>query len=280
MKKFIAIMLLFMLAGITGCKEQPQDLERINDQIDAFIETYASTYVNVTSQDFYVARALGLLEQYGYDVKLSDYLTKTDMQSLYESKEYSGLGDIFKALIIADLYEEEPASAKTALEAISSVETWNHVYGFIALEKTGVNSTLKQEVLSQMLVRTENDFRDADFAGMALMATAHLDINRSLFLGLIEEAVTEDGIASSWSGANASSTAMAILGYLAIDEDPRTILSIDLVSVLLEYFVEGAAKNTLTDTEVDLLFATPQAFSALVAYKIAVEKNVVVNLFA
>ncbi|MFA6628012.1 MAG: hypothetical protein WCT17_05740, partial [Bacilli bacterium] len=188
------------------------------------------------------------------------------------------IATIFQALMIGQLYDYQPSTALLALDGFSSFETWNHVIGYLSLKMTNKNITLQQSTRQQMLVRSENDYRDADFAGLALMATADETIDRTLFLGLISDAVDEDGIKSGWGGANSCSTSMAILGYLAIRENPRTVLTVDLISALLEFFEEGAARYELGE-EVDLLFSTPQAFSALVAYKIYAEKSIYVNLF-
>ncbi|MFA6889573.1 MAG: hypothetical protein WCQ80_00955 [Bacilli bacterium] len=278
MKKFLTIMILLLLAGVTGCKEQPKDLDRVNHQIDAFIETYLVTYVNDDKQDFYVTRAIAKLAEYGYDIDLADYVTEDTIKTTYDAMEYESIATIFQALMIGQLYDYQPSTALLALDGFSSFETWNHVIGYLSLKMTNKNITLQQSTRQQMLVRSENDYRDADFAGLALMATADETIDRTLFLGLISDAVDEDGIKSGWGGANSCSTSMAILGYLAIRENPRTVLTVDLISALLEFFEEGAARYELGE-EVDLLFSTPQAFSALVAYKIYAEKSIYVNLF-
>lgn len=277
MKKLLTIMILLLLAGITGCKSQPTNLGRVDQEIDAFIEIYLDDYINDTKQDLYVTRAIALLEANGYDVSLEDYVSKTTLTTKYDALTYDSIPVMFQAISIMDLYDQIPDAVTTALGEIETVETWNQVMAYWCLKKTGANPTLKDSLLQQFLVVRMEDYRDADFAGMALMATADEEVNRTEWLDLIALYTTSDGVASSWGGANACSTAMSVLGLVAIDEDPTTYEDVDLIAALLTYVTDGAARYDLT-ADLDLQFSTPQVFAALVAYKIFAEKEISVNL--
>ena len=106
------------------------------------------------------------------------------------------------------------------------------------------------------------------------MATRELDIDKSELFSLIDANLTDEGI-MSWERVNACSNAYVILGLIATGVDPAAYGeggSVNLVEALLRFEKDGAFSN-YEDQELDLAFATPQAFSALVAYKIFLETH-------
>jgi hypothetical protein len=88
----------------------------------------------------------------------------------------------------------------------------------------------------------------------------------------LSDALSEDGIIS-WGNANAASTATIILGLVAQGIDPEDEAyqtnGVGLIEALMAYEADGSFKWKLTDENPDLMFSTPQAFSALVAYKLS-----------
>lgn len=277
MKKFLMIMILLTLAGVTGCKEQNPSLKRVNTEVDAFIETYLATYVNDETQDFYVMRAIAKLNKAGYKVNLATYVNETALKTKYNDLEYDSLATIFKGLTIMDIYNTVPPKAVTALNTYTEAPAWNHTIAYLATKIANTNQDLQTSLLSQMSVIREEDYRDADFAGMALMATATDTIDRNIYYDLIESHLTSEGV-ESWGAANSCSTAMVVLGLLATKVDPSNFLETNLIDALLTFFDSGAASYKI-DEEADLIFATPQAFAALAIYKIYAEKKTFVNLF-
>ncbi len=275
MKKFLTIMILLLLAGVTGCKEQNPNLKRVNNEMDAFIATYLATYVNSEAQDFYVMRAWAKLNEAGYKINLN--VSEETIKNKYNNLEYNSLASIFKGLIIMDIYKSTPQAAVNALNEIETVEAWDHTTAYMALKLTNTNQSLQRSLLAQITTIREEDYRDADFAGMALMATSKDNINRDIYYDLIENSLSPEGV-QSWGAANSCSTAMAILGLLATGKDPSTYYEVDLVASLLTFFSNGAASYKLNE-DLDLQFSTPQAFAALAIYKIYAEKKTFVNLF-
>jgi hypothetical protein len=91
------------------------------------------------------------------------------------------------------------------------------------------------------------------------------------YIAYLNENQTPEGI-ESWGSSNAASTAMVILGLVAQGIHPRsegfTVEDVDLIEALINYYTEDGFNWLMNSEEVDLMFSTPQAFAALVAYKI------------
>lgn len=286
-KMWAVLLLVLMLAGATGCQTQISEQEKqVNEAIEAFLDDYVSNYLSVNGEtiviDYYVASAIYLLEQSGYDVNINDYLSDSQAQTFIDQLDYTSATNIFKALVIAKAFDIEANLAIDALEALETVDVWSYAYVLIALNMTNVNPTLKQTILADINVIRTEDYRDADFAAIALMATTNQSLDQQPFHTLINEALTKDGI-FAWGQANAASTANVIIGLIALGSDPTsedyTTEGVHLVSALFAYETEGAFANYLDD-ELDLAYATPQGFAALVVYKLFLKNNTAIALFS
>lgn len=277
-KKIIFLFLLLALAGATGCKkteEQDPVLEAVDDTIALFLADYASSYVNDEENvyDMYVVAAIAALEESGYGVSLSDYAADDAVQDYYSNLPYQTNGEIVKGVLVGDFFEVNYLAASNALSALeeADVDPYSYTNVLMALKKANLNPTL-QSILSAKIIdiKTE-DYRDADYAGAGLMATYEEDINREALYGLFTENITATGV-SAWGNPNSSSTASVILGLVAIGENPRgeayQVEEKDLIMMLLDYEEAGAFYYKQDDEQLDLMFSTPQAFAALVAYKI------------
>lgn len=278
MKKTFIVLIFILLAGLTSCvKEEPKLslIDNVNQVIDAFIDNYANKYFiesdGVLEIDYHVASALGALFESGYQGSLDTYLFKEVVQAYYDNIDYQTPNDCFKAIVIGRAFGFEASSAKAKLATIDDVDKWSVANTLIALNITNNNNALKEKLINQIGVINEEDYRDADYAGEALIATYNLDIDKSALHALIDESLTKDGVSSAWGGANACSTSYVILGLVASNLDPTspkyTTEDINLIEALLKYEEGGAFKFQL-DGDIDLGFSTPQAFSALVAYKL------------
>lgn len=238
--------------------------------IKSFIENSLTTYISETGISQHVVSALKQLENYGYvDINWNDFS--------YPEVKTDTLSNLFKSTLslkVRDLALTEVESALLAInptnpyDAVTYLNTLDVIYG------KAVNS--KRAEVATYLQNNNPEYMDADFAAMALTAVANHqdDAFNSYILNMtnyIKDAQTNAGI-ESWGSANASSTASAILGLLAVGIDPRseafTVADVDLIEALMTFAFEGGFKYTLQDTKTDLAFSTPQAFSALVAYKI------------
>lgn len=276
MKKTLIVLFIIMLAGLTSCRKEPKItlIDYVNQAIDEFITNHAPIYFNEENGtieiDYHVASALSALFAHDYPGQMDNYLKKDLVQNFLENSTFDTPSNIFKGIMIGNAFGFIPTKAIQALDALEQVDSWSIATTLIALRLTDVNLSLKNKLMEDVLIIKEEDYRDADYAGAALMATYNLDIDKTNLYALIDNSLTKDGI-SSWGNANACSTAYAILGLVASNIDPTsekyTIEGSNLVESLLKYEENGAFKFTL-DGEIDLAFSTPQAFSALVAFKI------------
>lgn len=286
LKKLGLLVLSFLLlAGATGCKKKEKDplLAKVDLAINAFVENYLDKYVATEEEivlDYYVVPAVKALEDNGYDIKLSDLVDNTKLTTYFDSYDYSSVASIFKATIIQKALGVNLDTAKAKLNELTEVDQWSYTYGLIALSITNVNNALKQDLLTKVNVIKAEDFRDADYAGVALMATDNDDIDKKALHALIDSSLSKDGIIT-WDKANSSATANVILGIVASGINPTseqyTTEGVNLIEALLSYQKDGAFTNEVAG-DIDLMFATPQAFAALVAYKVFVS-NKKFNLF-
>jgi hypothetical protein len=137
--------------------------------------------------------------------------------------------------------------------------------------------TTKRNEVFNYLMTNDPAFMDADFAGMALSAvfTIQDSISAQSYVSRMIQEIknnqTNTGV-SAWGSSNASSTAASMIGLYAVGEDPRseayTVDGVDLVEALWSYKGSVGFKYLINDSQDDLAFSTPQAFAALVMYKI------------
>lgn len=278
----LVVLALLLLAGATSCKSEKDELMvQVDKAIDLFIENHLDKFVNEESLDYYVVPAIKALEANGYKIKLTDVVPVAKVNEYYTDYDYSSVANIFKATVIRKAYGLSLDDAKNNLEEVTEVDVWSYTYGLIALNITGVNSALKADLLTKVNVIREEDYRDADYAGLALVATANDNIDKISLHELINTSLSNEGIVT-WESANSSSTANVILGLLASGINPTseeyTTEGVNLIEALLKYHKDGAFANKLGE-DPDLMFATPQAFSALVAYKIFTKQQKF-NLFS
>ncbi len=282
----IIILALFMLAGVTGCENKEKEekdplIKEVDEAIADFLEIYAEDYVNEETLDYYVISAISALEESGYDVKLTDFISKDDVKTYYENEEYDSISKIFKALLNLKAFNVDNSNVVSELNKVTEVDIYSYSYGLIALKNANINNQLREDILSKINVIREEDYRDADYAGVSLMALGNDDITKEPFYTLINDSLTKDGI-NAWGSPSSSSTANVILGLLSQGIDPRneeyTTEGTNLIQALLKYEENGAFKNNI-DQEIDLMFATPQGFAALVAFKMYYNNNKPFNLF-
>ena len=276
MKKLL-ILLLGLVIMLSGCgpkvDEETKELNRI---IDRFIEVYADDYIKLGDAPVLhenVIAAIKALDDYGMDISLNDYLSKEEVKEYYDELDYTSIAVAYKAIVISKAFEVTHEKATTYLESLTEVDVdiWSYTYGIIALRLANVNSALENALLGKINIIREEDFRDADYAGYALIASSGKTLDRAPLYTLINDNLTETGV-NFYGSANSAATASVILGLIADGKNPiseeYTTNGVNLVDALLGFEVDGAFKNTFEESEVDLGFSTPQAFSAIVSYKL------------
>lgn len=240
--------------------------------ITQFIEAHADTYLTDTALDIHVASAIHQLHVKGYDVPAISNWIENPAALLQRNNPSNAM----KTAIIEKILGLDTATTTSALEGFNPA----HVYEALSL-LTGLTAVLgsdsRIQVMISQITSGTPEFMDSDFAGMALLSlapyhlVAQVDAAKDDYVNFISENLTATGV-TAWGNANASSTASVILGLVAFGIDPRgenfQTQGVDLIEALLLYRHEGAFKWTLDATSADMLFSTPQAFAALVAYKL------------
>ncbi len=244
----------------------------VDELIVGFIETHLETYLDAAMFNHHVVAALYQLHQAGHEV-----LALEDQQD--NARTYlSNLGqaspsNLFKSVIINQAFMLEMAFESEDITAN------NHYDALSLLSALDVLDSREEDrnALVQMLVTGMPEYADADYAGMLLEVLAgHEDQEgvNEMILDLLDTLLmdlTEQGM-SSWGAANAASTANAIIGLVAQGIDPRsdawTAEDTDLIEALLTYAKNDAFIWKTGETLPDMMFSTPQAFAALVVYKV------------
>jgi hypothetical protein len=247
-------------------------LDAIDQMVDQviyrFIDRHLSTYINDENVHHYVIMALHQLMKSGYVTLDWSDLIETDVKI---DLSVETIAETFKTAI----YERARSlNTQDTLAAMESFEATNHydaVSQSIGLSMLGSDSE-KNALLKDFLINDEPQFIDPDLVGMIYSALGFYQEDQDVSSYVetmnvyINEQTDEQGIVS-WGNANSASTALVIIGLVAQGYDPRT-MDVDLIEALLGYEVEGAFKWKPTEEEADMAFSTPQAFAALVSYKL------------
>jgi hypothetical protein len=280
----LVVLCFFILAGVTGCKKDVKDpfMAKVDAAIDRFMEKQIANFINTKDEvilDYYVVLSVKALENSGYP-KLSSLVDTSKVQVYFSDYDYSSVTNLFKAIVIKKALGLNYDNEKAYVKDLKEVDIYSYAYGLAITEITGANDGLKQDLLTKINVIRDSDYRDADYAGVALIACANDDIDKTPLYSLIDSSLSKDGI-MFWGEESASTTANVILGLIANGIDPTsptyTTDGVNLIEALLAFETNGAFKNQL-DGDVDLLFATSQGFAALVGYKLFVQ-NQKYNLF-
>lgn len=284
MKKILILLFLILLipAGLSGCKKQSEELTTVYEKLDSFdYSAYLSKVDETVTIDYNVFKALELLQKVKYSKKVSDYLTTTDITSYLDGLDLSSPSNSFKASVIGSSYS---TTFKTKLDNAlngyteTDINAWNYTYTSLALRKENVNSTLKETLDNKLIVINAADYRDADYAGYALMALSdNKTIDKTSLYTLIDESLKSTGI-ESFGSVNACSTASAVLGLIASGNDPSDYKGVNLINCLLSFWKADGIYYTLDGT-VDTFYSTPQVYAALATYAVYKEKGKAISLF-
>jgi hypothetical protein len=227
-------------------------------------------YVTPTSESHHVAAALRLLQSAGHDV--SSILEPQDDVAAF----LAGLGSGTPATFLRSVVIENAFSTGNAYDSAGMTAS-NH-YDAVAL--LSALDILGEEVPSGLLdtlLSSTPEYMDADYAGMLLEALAghetqdNVPETVSAMTDYLAGQMTSSGM-SAWGTPNAASTASAISGLVAHGIDPRSedwmVEDTDLVEALLSYGQDSVFFWKADDESPDMMFSTPQAFAALVQYKV------------
>ena len=231
--------------------------------------------------DAYIVSALRLLEGYGYGVSVEQIALSSRYQSYYARKVYditspNYLSALCKDLLIMKALDLDVSDLSGKI--LDRTSGMPYVQRLSALLSLGVSGTPLVDIAH--LLDSINNFnptnKETDLISLALMALAnypdyvYYERNLNRFNEFLRERMSDKGITQN--GANCTSTAGAVIALLANGVDPRgtqyRVGDADLITALLFYEHGGIFYWTPSAGE-DLAFSTPQAWAALVTYKIS-----------
>ena len=246
--------------------------QRVDDFIYTFINDELETYLNDDGVDYMVTASLKQLVDNNYILlNFDEYYTFSNLSSVDELDLLS-TGELLK---IGIPYFIENGSLDTYKNTVLD-QTIDNPYAAIAyLEALYLTSTKDEQAANSLMTQVVDK---QDFAGMSLLALSpYSDLNDfAAYLesttNYIKTNLTPTGV-QSWGASNSSSTSTVILGLVAQGVNPQDVAyqvdGIGLVEALMLYQVGNGFKWKLSDENIDDMFSTPQAFAALVAYKLS-----------
>jgi len=237
----------------------------IDQLIYTYLDAYAETYITETAMSHYLVAAVMQMVKLGY----IDSLTPPSYQG-----SVTTIQEAFKTAVFQKAFDLDLADTTLAVDGLSSADPYAALSHLSALTMLNGDEE-KINYLLDMMVNMEVD--DAEYAGMLISTLApyqeQVDVAETidLLLAVIKDNVTVSGI-TSWGNPSSSSTAMVVIGLIALGENPRneaySAEGIDLVEAMLLYEVEGYFKWLTSSESADTAFSSPQVFSALITYKI------------
>lgn len=244
--------------------------QMVDDFIYDFVDNNLDNYLSDAYVDYMVLSSLYQLNEKSYiDLDFNDYYIYDNLELKDASLDDMALGDLLKA---GPAYKLEGVNLEDYKLKLSEADISNPYSATSYLEALNIAGVLDNQVASDLMDEVVND---PDFAGMALMALApYSDLDGfDAYLETVETylqtTMTPNGI-ESWGSANSASTASVILGLVAQGVDPQSeAYGVGLIRTLMLYVDGYNFKWQLTSQEADLAFSTPQAFAALVAYKLS-----------
>ena len=259
--------------------------DEIDIKVDKIIYNYykhAKEYANkIGYVDYNLAFAFKKLEKAGYEVDTTTLYSNT-VKSLFTTnpQKYSTDGNVFKTTLAyycagLDISEAKGQYTARSVDLTSQwVETTLAYYynvGQVIGEMSNDDIFIQDKLENYTLAMNETSC-------MVVTALAQIDYTLCQnFDQTLAPGLTENGFAYSVSGydiCNCSSTAQAILAFGAIDKNIRggmySACGKDMIQVLLTsyYNEEDGLFYDYEGDEMNLYFATPQAVSALISYKL------------
>lgn len=247
--------------------------QSVDDFIYSFIENNLANFLSDDRVDYMVAAALHQMNKGSYtDLKFENHFTFDHLDLAQADLSEMSIGEMLKAGVVFTVSGKDLTTYKSEVAKLST----SNPYGATSYLESLLIAGLTDEVIAAALMG--ENINDPDLAGMALVALAPYKALEGFdtFLGTttdyLKTTLSTTGI-KSWGAANAASTAQAILGLVAQGINPQDEAyqteGIGLVEALMLYNLDGGFTWKIGDAKVDNNFSTPQAFAALVAYKLS-----------
>lgn len=235
-----------------------------------FINKDLSNYISDSKIDYYVFAGYQKMTKFNASLsKVSTLVTTTGVESMFP--EIDNLGQAFRAAIYYKALKIDTSSVMTYLDGQSVTPGAYAVYSYypLAIAKYLIDQTVDTVHLDQLAA--EVNIADADYAGMALQALSIDQVKYAsriaVLVDYLKTNVSAGGYLDYLASPSAASTAQGVLGLVSVGLNPSNIEGINVIEALMAFKKDGGFSNKL-DGNVDMLFATPQVYSALMAYKV------------
>ena len=271
----------------------------VDDAIQMFLNNYGDFFVSEIGVDYNVISALSLLGV------VDEYVTLEEVEALVNEMTFSTVNDYFKAIIMLQAVNGDTDALISDLNDIVAVGPYGQTaYGLLALDSYSHSTDYSAFVTSALSDLTTTSPYDLglDAGGISLVALSNYSEETGI-QELIDEYATwistsqlnTGGVKTrdiTWGDTtypgteNAASISQVILGLIASDINPTgpdyTKTDNNLITRLLEYQTVTGSFDYLLDDEIaeDLVFSSPQAFLALVAYQTYVNTYEAVNPYS
>ncbi|MGI6787037.1 MAG: hypothetical protein ACOX5X_00500 [Acholeplasmataceae bacterium] len=226
---------------------------------------------------------VGLLKKAGYKFDITKLVSKDKVSNYINSQEITNEGDAFKLLQLVRVYDlDVPNSIVQFTKNLTSVPSlWSYPMALSLIANLENNQALLNDILLDVPNVHNNQYFTADTAGFILATAAKYNVDKSTLYQTIERDTTADGV-KGWDGtANASATAMAVIGYISNDKTLKINEDIDLLTALINFYDDQkfGFKSSLVAEDIDLMFSTPQSFAALSLYLANLKLKSTPNLY-
>jgi hypothetical protein len=261
------------------------EAKAVYDSIQLFVDNQAENFVSDTVLDYNVVIALDMLGV------LEDFVTVSEVNAQIDPTSMTAWNEYVKAAYILDAIGEDNSALITALNTdINTVPTYGYPSAYNAMKSFGETesnfASFETTVLAYYMANTPYD-SGVDGGGSAIAVLSNYDTTE--YNALVDAYTTwihDDQLASGgfttrdsvWGETtypgteNAASMSQIILGLLANGIDPTgvdyTQTTNNLVTRVIEFQnTDGSFDYLYGDENADLMFSTPQAFLALVAFQ-------------
>lgn len=264
--------------------------ENLDNIIRLFLDNHAADYVNETSVEYNVLLALHLLG-------ISDeYVSDGELQAIVDDMVLETVTDYFKAIMLLSVANIDVEQLIVDLNEIATPESYGRTaYAMLGLESNNSTTDISvfiSEALADLRINTPYSL-GLDSGGISLVALSGDYEGVSELISEYTDWISADQLDTGgiktrdmlWGPGNENSPSISrvILGLIANDIDPTgpdfTKATNNLVSRLLEFSTSTGSFDFVLDDESteDLIFSTPQAFLALVAYQVFANTHSAVN---
>lgn len=291
MKKMRKILVIFlMILGVfflIGC-EKKEDRKQVEQIVNEIFENHQDVFISEGKDgtllfNYDALAGVALLNKHGYKYDLTKIVSKDKVSSYLNSAVINGEGDAFKLLQLARAYGlSMPDSIKNFTRDLPSVGSfYSYPMALTLLNTFNNNPILLSNILDDIPTVHTNEWFDADTAAFILATSTNHDVKKDGLYEVIESKVTEDGVKSWDDNPGSSSTAMVIIAYTSNKVPLVYDNGTNLLHSLLSFYdsQNHAFKANATADNVDLMFATPQAFAALSIYLASLKTKEAPNLY-